>query len=296
MIKIRVPATSANIGPGFDALGLALDLYNVFEFEESDRYSCESSVNDTAEDNLILKSVKKTYEALDLKEIPVSVKVTEGIPVSRGLGSSSSCICAGVAAALIMSGHKPELETIINMATEIEGHPDNVVPAAAGGLTCSVHAEGRVVFSKISSDPGLNLVIIIPDFSYETEKARKLLPKSVTVQDAVYNMSRLPLIMNSLQSGNTDNLKLVLKDRLHQSYRMKAIEDMSKEYMKVFEELDHNTLGAYVSGAGPSIASFVKKENAQEVRQKMEDFVTGLGLSWKVITASPVSEGLKVIE
>lgn len=293
-IVIKVPATSANLGPGFDVSGLALDKYNVFHFEKADEYSVVCSVDEKVSDNLIVFAMRFTYEKLGVEDIPASIVVDEGIPISHGIGSSSSCICAGVAAALILAGEDPTIEKIIKYSTAIEGHPDNVVPAVLGNLTSTIIAEGKVIYTKRTVHGDLRLLLVVPDFRYSTEVARKLLPTSIPRQDAIFNMSRIPLLIDALESGETENLRIFLEDRLHQKYRMEAIGKINGKFSEVFDYVGSITEGVYISGAGPTMIAFVHQKDAEEKLKDTKKFISDNKLNWEASIATPITTGIEI--
>lgn len=251
MIKIRVPATTANLGPGFDTLGLALSLYNTFSFEQSDEYVLlgfkEEYINDN---NLCLQAYKKVFKKLNKEEIKVSIKLEQDIPNCGGLGSSATVIIAGVFGANAMLGDILPEEELINIACEIEGHPDNVIPAIVGSLVSSVKLEnGECKYFKYNVSKDLYFNILVPGFSLSTEEMRKCLPLSVSMKDAIYNISRAINIPYALNKGNIEELKLLLKDKLHQDYRLKYIDNAQE----VFKWCKENNCIALISGSGASL-------------------------------------------
>lgn len=251
MIKIRVPATTANLGPGFDTLGLALNLYNTFSFEKSEEYDLKGFKKEyTNENNLCLKAYKEVFKKLNKEEIKVSITLEQDIPNCGGLGSSATVIIAGVFAANAMLGNILSDNELINIACDIEGHPDNVIPAIIGSLVSSVKLEnGECKYFKYSVNKDLYFNILVPDFSLNTEDMRKCLPLSVSMKDAVYNISRAVNIPYALNKGDINDLRLLLKDKLHQDYRIKYI-DNAKE---VFEWCEKNNCVALISGSGASL-------------------------------------------
>ena len=195
-IKVSVPATSANIGSGFDALGLAVTLYNTVTFEESevlDISSADGTRIPRGESNLVYRSAKGLFEKVGKQIPPLKITQTNPIPMARGLGSSSACIIAGLLGANRMLGDVLNTQELLTLATSIEGHPDNVAPALLGGLTSSVFEDGKVYSVKRNVDETLCFAAIVPDYKLLTEAARAALPKEVSHKDAVYNLSRAAL-------------------------------------------------------------------------------------------------------
>lgn len=294
MIRVRVPATSANIGPGFDAMGLALKMYNEFGFEELQEgveiVGFHEKYNN--EENLVLISVRRLYKAAgkELKGIRISVK--EGIPVSRGLGSSAACIVGGLMGANAILNEALSRDELIALAVEIEGHPDNVVPAFEGGLTVSFVEEGMVRYEKIVFDyDRLLLYALIPNFELSTEKARQALPNSFSLSDTVYNISRTAMLLASLVNGKFENLWDVLDDRVHQPYRTKLIEGFDLIEKKMHElEFD----GLFISGAGPTLMGVLAVSAPNKV-MAMKEFLDSLDNVWRLESLSIDKEGVKIL-
>lgn len=268
MIEVIVPATSANLGPGFDCLGVAFDFYNKFYIEESKDFV----KND---DNLVNLSAQKVFNKFGYKEKYLNIKIEGNIPESRGLGSSATCIVAGIMGANKILGDVLSKDEIIKIATEIEGHPDNVTPAIVGGLTSAIMHEDRIYYEKLILGKGIKFISLTPDFKLSTSDARKVLPKEVSYKDAVFNVGRVALTMAALVNGNFEQLKVSCEDRLHQPYRSKLIRNYD-EIISKCKEL--NSLGVFLSGAGPTIMTLIEEENicfSEEIKnylKTMEDF------------------------
>lgn len=294
MIRVRVPATSANIGPGFDAMGLALELYNEFEFEKLD-----SGIEFTGfeeryrnEDNLVLRTVRRFYEAAGLNLKGIRIGIREGIPVSRGLGSSAACIVGGLMGANALEGQVLSKQELIRLAVDIEGHPDNVVPAFEGGLTVSFSEAASVRYERIPFESGrLCLYALIPDFEVSTEKARKVLPEAYPLEDAVYNISRTAMLVARLVNGNFSDLWPVLKDRVHQPYRSRLIEGfdaIEKELKRIGFD------GLFISGAGPTLMGVLARPD-EEKERALEAFLETLQAHWTMMPIAIDGQGARVI-
>ncbi|KGK88803.1 homoserine kinase [Clostridium sp. HMP27] len=262
MIEVVVPATSANFGPGFDTLGVALNLYNKFYIEEIEKgliiEGCEEQYRD--ENNLVYTSMKRCFEKIGYEEKGIKISIKSDIPPSRGLGSSASCIVAGVLGANSIAGNKLDTDDILTLATEIEGHPDNIVPALLGGMTTAIYENHSVYFDKINIKEGVKFCSLIPDFRLSTEKSRAVLPKEVSYKDAIFNVGRVSLMITSLINGNFDMLKVACQDKLHQPYRGKLIESY-EEVVNTSKEL--GALGVFLSGAGPTIMTLLEEKNME---------------------------------
>lgn len=261
MIKIQIPATSANLGAGFDALGLALNFYNYVEMEENDTLeilSADDTTIPTDENNLVYTSAKTLYDICGKSLKGLKIIQENNIPMTRGLGSSSACIVGGLVGANILMRNPLSLDDIVNLSAEIEGHPDNTAPALLGGIVTAVFDGQAVHWVKQEVHTALKFVVIIPNFELSTEKARSSLPKEVSHRDAVYNLSRASLFSASLLTGKYENLRTAVDDKLHQPYRLPLIPHADEVFKIAY------TLGAYamyVSGAGPSLMAIVDEEN-----------------------------------
>lgn len=261
MIKIQIPATSANLGAGFDALGLALNYYNYVDIGEADSVFIESlDGTDIPKDasNLVYDSAHTLYDICGKKLAGLEIRQVNNIPMARGLGSSSACIIAGLVGANQLLGEPMGLDDLVNLAAQIEGHPDNTAPALLGGIVTAVF-DGRMVhWVKQEVFTTLKFVVAIPDFELKTEKARECLPKEISHRDAVYNLSRAALFSASLLTGKYENLRTAVHDRLHQPYRM-ALIPHGQEVFDTFYSL--GAYAAYLSGAGPSLMAVVDADN-----------------------------------
>ena len=262
MIKVTVPATSANVGAGFDALGLALSLRNTVTLEESDRIDIQSSDGSlipTGTSNLVYRSARAVFDQLGQPLPGICIRQENPIPMARGLGSSSACIVAGILGANALLGSPLTPRQMLTLATSIEGHPDNVAPAMLGGFVTSVYDEGQVYSARKAINEELAFAAFIPNFKLLTEKARAALPKTVERADAVYNLSRAALATAAFCDGDYELLKVATKDALHQQYRLPLIPGGER----VFElAWDLGAYAVYISGAGPTIMAVVHRENS----------------------------------
>lgn len=292
MIKIKVPATSANMGPGFDCLGIALNLYNIYYFEEiKDGFIIEGCENQFAnKDNLIYKAMERTFERLDYRPKGVRIKVEANIPISRGLGSSAACIIGGVVGANEIAGRPLNKKELLDIATEIEGHPDNVTPALYGGMTVSIIDRKDVYYSKINLGKDIKFNAIIPEFKLSTKEARDVLPREVSYGDAVYNIGRVSLMMATLINGEYDLLKVACKDKLHQGYRGSLIEQYN-EIIEVCERAEG--LATFLSGAGPTIMAMVNKDNTK-FKKSLLRTLNSLNHKWEIKELEIENNGISI--
>lgn len=280
-VLIKVPGTSANLGVGFDALGLALDLYNEYLFEESDEYELVNFLDDYKEDNLVLASYKRVFEVLGEEEIKVRItEVKEDIPVSRGLGSSAACIVAGVVGANNMLGNILDINALIDIATSIEGHPDNVLPCFLGGLTSGFISGGEVYYTNYDISKDLFFTILVPNFPLETKVARNALPEKIDFKDAMDNLAKAVNLPIMIASGDFIGIKKATRGAIHEKYRYPLITGAEKILYEVTDE-NHVVL---ISGAGPSL--LVISDIDDEIRISNENF--------KVIKVKANKKGVEI--
>ena len=269
-VKVKVPATSANLGPGFDVAGLAVTLYNTFTFELIDEglqiTGCPEQFCNA--DNMTYQAFVEGAKACGLDFKGVRSECSGDVPYTRGLGSSSTCIVAGIVGAYAFVDRYDERQEILELATQIEGHPDNVAPAIFGGLTVSVMSDG-VTTLNIPVKHDYRFVALIPPFTLSTEKSRSVLPQELPRADAIANVSHLALMVASLINGYDEGLKLGFKDRLHQPYRGPLIQGFA-EIMNILEK-DERILGAYLSGAGPTIMVVIDADDTKGVVRIKEE-------------------------
>lgn len=261
-ITIRVPATSANLGPGFDSLGLALDLWNETVITLAIEYSVQLNGEgmerlSAGENNLIIRSAQKLADYVGKRLPPFHLDCVNNIPLSSGLGSSAAAKLTGLLGANKLLGQPLSNGEILDLATEMEGHPDNVAPALLGGLVVSTVEQGKVLAHKINvganQDSSICITIVLPDFHISTQQARAALPEQVTLKDAVHNISRAVLVSEALRDGDLDLLGRAMTDTLHQPYRLWLIPG-AREAMDAAKEAGASA--AALSGAGPSVIAF----------------------------------------
>jgi homoserine kinase len=265
VVNVTVPATTANLGPGFDCLGLALDLCNQTIFKESKSGRSIEVVGEGAESlptddsNLVLRAAESVFERTGRRPAGFRVKQENKIPVGSGLGSSAAAVLGGILAANELIGNPLSQNEALEMAAEMEGHPDNVVPALLGGLTIAVSDAGTLVVERIRI-PELRVVVVLPDHSLSTHEARSVLPQTVPMADAVFNISRTALLIKALEQGDYEHLALAMEDRLHQPYRLPLIPGMAE----AFNAGRHVGAAAVaLSGAGPSLVAFAPENHEQ---------------------------------
>ena len=210
MVTVKVPATSANLGAGFDSLGLAVTVYNEIHLEESDQLAIrplDGAPISTGETNLVYQTMKKLYEICGKKISGMKIGQLNGIPMSRGLGSSSACIVGGLLGANQLLGSPLSKQDLVNLAARIEGHPDNTTPAMLGGFVAAVFDGNEVHYVRQELHGDLKFAAVIPDFELKTSLARSVLPKEVSHKDAVFNLSRAALMAGSVPSRMYDDFR-----------------------------------------------------------------------------------------
>ncbi len=295
MIKIQIPATSANLGAGFDALGLSLSFYNYVNIGEYDGISVKALDGKDIpadESNLVYETAKTLYEICGKPFKGLEIEQINNIPMARGLGSSSACIIAGLVGANKLLGEPLNLNELVDLSSQIEGHPDNTAPALLGGIVTAVFDGKKVHWVKQEVFTTLKFIAVIPDFELKTEKARSVLPKEIPFADAVYNLSRAALFSASLLTGKYENLRTAVDDRLHQPYRIELIPH-AKDVFDTAYSL--GAYAAYISGAGPSVMTVVDADNtyfAGKMRFALDR--TGLN-SWEVHELHIDNAGTQII-
>ena len=303
MIKVQVPATTANLGPGFDCLGLALKLYLNLEIEEIEdglvvEYQGEGAKKFSAkkkEDTLTWKSInlvlKKTGK--DIHKKGLKVRVLNEIPITRGLGSSSSAIIGGIVGAARFYNIDLTNQEILELALALEGHMDNITPALIGGLTLA-YKTGReeIKWTGIKIPPDLRIVVAIPEFTLNTREMRKVLPQKVVLSKAIFNLSRSALLVNALQNSDWEVLPEAMEDRLHQPYRapfIPGIEDMFSQIKKT------GLAGVALSGSGPSVVSFTKAGSEEVISKIMKNAFLKAGITCRILVLEADLEGTKTV-
>ncbi|MGI6607468.1 MAG: homoserine kinase [Erysipelotrichaceae bacterium] len=288
MIKIKVPATSANLGVGFDTLGIALNIYNTFYIEESASLFIEGVDKEYQNrNNLFMRAFDKVNEELNSFK-NINLKIESNIPIARGLGSSASLIVAGATAANYLNGNKLTVEEIFQICTAVEGHPDNVAPALFGGLTSSFRRADIFYMKKIAVHEKYKFTLLIPDFEISTVQARAVLPAAYSKEDAISNLSNIISLCLSLNDGDDKTLKLSNNDRIHEPYRKALIPD--------FELLKKECLnkGAYtfmISGSGPTCLVISDDERFSEKIQ-----ISKTENNWKLLDCKIHNKAVEVEE
>ena len=271
-IKIRVPATSANLGPGYDCMGLALGLYSDFTFEESESLIIEGCPEEFRnEDNLVVKAFKKAYEYYNERAVSkgisqisapaLKIMTESAVPVARGLGSSATCTVAGVLAAQGFLDDPFTDSELLMLCTELEGHPDNAAPCLFGGLTASFMEDGMPHLASFDCRDDWKFVTVIPDYEVKTSEARKVVKQDIKLSDGVYSVSHALCMVKALETGDGSLLGYACRDVLHEPYRRKLI----KDYDKIRSvSLDSGADAFFISGSGSTMIALTRNEEVAE--------------------------------
>ena len=297
MIRVRVPATSANLGPGFDSLGISLNIYNEYEFslEKNKGLFFEGVEKEFQnENNIIFMAIKKIFDKYDFKFEGIRIKIIkQDIPISRGLGSSSSCIVAGLIGGFALMGKEINKNEILSLAVDIEGHPDNVCPAIFGGLVSTIMVDGKKpLYNCVEVKEGVKFIALIPRFKLSTEKARAILPKEVSFSDCVYNIGRAALLISCFSNGNYALLKEASKDRIHERFRSKLIDNFDEVYNKA---LELGAFSCFLSGAGPTLMAIVDSKDIDFVNN-FRKFMKEQKINWDIKELKIDKHGAKILK
>lgn len=294
-IIVHVPATSANLGPGFDCLGMALDLWNHLRVVPNPPEGPGLHYHASGEGatrlnqiptNLLIRSFLRLFQLCG-QPAPnaVSLLAENGVPPSSGLGSSATAIVGGLMAANSLLSQPLSEADLLKTATELEGHPDNVAPALLGGLVASACCDSEIIVQRFDLPP-LTLVIIKPEVDLPTKVSRAVLPDSVSRADAVFNIGRAVLVTDALRSGNLDLLARVMDDKIHQPYRLKHIPGGEAAFAAA-----KRYGAAALSGAGPSLIAFVQPSDAEQAQRLMMDAFGKAGVGCRAFVTRPSHKG-----
>jgi len=300
-VIVKVPASTANLGPGFDTLGMALSLYAWIEMsvlEQTEFQFFGDHMNGLPKDksNLIYKVAQLVFKEAGVSVPELSISMYSDIPLTRGLGSSATAIVGALAASNALIGSPLTDDKLLQLATALEGHPDNVGASLFGGIVVSAWDGERADYVRIEPHHKLGTLVAIPDFQLLTEKARHALPSSISMADAVFNVSRSSLLVAALAGGELGMIRHAMKDRLHQPYRAALIPGMATILERA---VDHGALGAALSGAGPTLIAFVEAGAEHSSGESMlETFLLDTlkqeGIEAKTLWLSPCAEGPQI--
>ncbi len=273
MFRIRVPATSANLGPGFDCLGIALKLYLEVTATPSNQdhffYTGQGKIADLA-DNLMHEGFRAAYKSLGQNAPTITFEVTNSIPLARGLGSSSAALVAGIAVADAMMENKLGRDGVFQLAAKMEGHPDNVAPAIYGGFTASVERNDGSYLCERLELPPWTFLFAVPNFELLTSEARRVLPMTYSRADVIFNTSRTALWTLAVALNQPELLPVASQDKLHEPYREKLVPGLAETRQQV---LDAGAYAAFLSGAGPTVAVICNDETKAVCKTILQRFV-----------------------
>jgi len=314
-VKVNVPATSANMGPGFDSLGMALDIWNTLTVERSDKF--EMIIEGQGEEelpknesNLVCQALGEVFALANKPVPPLKYHCIQRIPHARGMGSSSAAIVSGVLAGIALSGHELEgsgVEQFLQITSKIEGHPDNVAPAIYGGIQLGFDTgtERGWMSSRISLPHSLQCVLFVPDFHAPTKEARAVLPEMYSKADMVYNIGRLATLVLALQNRRFDKLKWGVQDCMHQPYRAANFPHL---FPCIDAALATGADAAYLSGAGPTVCALTsgaigdvfaqKSFETQEAKiaEAMQEAAEKVGIKGRCFVTTPSQQGAIIAE
>jgi homoserine kinase len=296
-VQVRVPASTANLGSGFDIFGMALEIYNTFSLflTTESQWSVSlptPSTLPTNRDNLVFQSACRLFKEVGFVPQGLHLELDIDVPLARGLGSSSSAIIGGLVAANTMVGAPLDRHALLDMAIEIEGHPDNVTPALIGGMTLSYKTGGTHRYLNLPCPLDLQIVLAIPNFELGTAQARSILPSKVARRDAVFNGSRTALLVAALYEKRYDWLAAAMEDQLHQPYRSPLVPGMTEAIAAGYEA---HALGVALSGAGPTLIALVQHD-AKGVASVLQETFRRYGVSCDTRIVQPDTEGAVVVD
>ncbi|MCH7736084.1 MAG: homoserine kinase [Chloroflexi bacterium] len=302
LIRVKAPATTANLGPGYDCLGLAIDVWNTLEVEIVDSGEPVVEISgegagelETGRDNLVYRSMEFLFQDAGQDMPAVRIRCENAIPLARGMGSSAAAIAGGLVAANAICSQDYTANDLLEMAATIEGHPDNVAAAIMGGMQLVIvdHTEdGRRLFTvPVNVPPELHAVVFVPDLRISTEDARAVLPEMVSVADAVHNMGRVGLLVASMATNHPEYLAIATQDRLHQPYRQPLFPAMKVIFKAA---LDAGALGVFLSGSGSTVLALTKGRE-MTVAYEMAEAARQASVEGKVSITQPTVRGAHLI-
>lgn len=305
-VSVKVPATSANLGPGFDCLGIALPIYNTVTIDETVLPGTGVEINILSQDDnfddliidhiprdensIVYKAVELLYNSIGQTPSELKININTTIPVTRGLGSSAAVIVGALIAANHLLGEPADESALLSIATEIEGHPDNVTPAIVGGLVLSSQEDdGSILYRKIEWPEDWALTICIPDIELATEISRSVLPDNVPMQDAIYNTKRMGMFIQAVNTSDAELMKAALSDKLHQPYRSKLVPWMDEINNSI--KHDDDIFGCVLSGAGSAVLVISKQSAADKARAKVSEVMENLSVKAEIKTLKVENNG-----
>ena len=306
-ITVKIPATTANFGPGFDCFGMALPIYNYITIEETVMPGSGIQIDvinekeddlinsvPTDENNIVYKAVELLYNFIGQTPDDLKITIKSEIPITKGLGSSASVIVGGLIATNELLGHPADTDVLLSIATEIEGHPDNIAPAFLGGFVfSSLEDDGSVLYRKIEWNKDWKLTVCVPDYELATNISRSVIPSEIPLKDAIFNLKRTAMFINALHTKDSALMKEALKDKIHQPYRTKLVPGLNE----IINSLKHqeNVIGTVLSGAGPSILVISEGNNTDNIYKIVKETWNNLNVNVDIFTVEPEENGACII-
>lgn len=307
-VCVKVPATTANLGPGFDCLGMALPIFNTITIEEtvipnsgieinvfSDNENLTTESIPTDSNNIAYKAVELLYNSIGQSPGELKITISTDIPIARGLGSSASVIVGVLIAANELLGAPADEAALLSIATEVEGHPDNVAPAILGGLVLvSREDDDSIVYSKMIWPKDWSLVMCIPDYELSTDISRSVIPECIPIQDVEFNLRRVAMFVQAVNTRDENLMKNALLDKIHQPYREKFIPGFSE--IRESLKYEQNVLGCVLSGAGPSVLVIANDNKVDNIRQKVSEIWGRLNINSSIEIMSVEERGAYIVD
>lgn len=294
MVTVKVPATTANLGPGFDTLGMALSLFLEVEMgfsQDQTRlvFNGEGKeIIEKSKKNLVLEGAKRIFKEAGVIDPCLEIKINNSVPVGKGLGSSATALLGGMYAANSLLNKRFSREEIINWAVEIEGHPDNIVPAVVGGLTTAMVNNKKVLFQKIELLYDIDIIVAVPDFILPTTESRSVLPENIKISDFINSMQKTSYLLTSLAKQDFDNIQLAMQDIIFQEVRKKFIPGFDRV---VKAATDAGAFGVALSGAGPSIIA-LSLDRGKNIGKSMHEAFACSGVESRILHLHPWQKGI----
>jgi len=296
-LTVQVPATTANLGPAFDCLGMALDIWNGLQVGTGRSPEVDvkgQGATDLPSDatNLVYRSCVRLFEEVGADPPALLIRCCNRIPLERGLGSSAAAIVGGLVAANHLVGQPLSTEALLSLAVELEGHPDNVTPALLGGAQIVVQGEKGLITSPVKIPSDLRVVLYVPEGTTSTAQARAVLPKRVSYEDAIYNVGRVAMLVNALAGDRLQDLWVGTQDRLHQPYRQDLFPAMK---LIIKEAMKAGALGAFVSGSGPTVLALTQGRE-MSIAYEMAEAARKANAPGETLITRPSQGGARVVE
>lgn len=306
-VSVKIPATTANVGPGFDCFGIALSMYNKVTLEETvyptngleiniideQKDGLSNNAIPTDKSNIVYKAVELLYNYTGQTPPALRINIQCKIPVAKGLGSSASVIVGGVIAANKLLGNPADEAALLSIASEVEGHPDNITPAMLGGFVISsAEDDGSIIYRKVDWPDDWKLTMCMPDYELATQISRSVLPKTISFDDAAYNAKRCAIFVEALHTKDEELMKIAMTDRLHQPYRSRLVPGFD-EITANLKELD--IIGTVLSGAGPSILVVSKSSEIEELKSVVRNTWENIGIKSEIKTIDIDTKGAVIL-